>query len=194
VIVRWGLDALPDVLAELGIERPLLVATDRWSSEPLPIHPAARWTEVPSTRIREAAAQAGDGVIALGGGSAIDLGKAISAASGVRVVSVPTTYAGAEWTTYFGVRDPERRMRGGDGRRHRARKVDARACACDGAGGWRALRGSARRRERDLPSAGARVQPPRCGGRDRSSRRGARRGRGRACPGAREARRLRTFA
>jgi alcohol dehydrogenase class IV len=31
------------------------------------------------------------------------------------LVSVPTTYAGAEWTSYFGVRDPERRMRGGGG-------------------------------------------------------------------------------
>ena len=29
------------------------------------------------------------------------------------LVSVPTTYAGAEWTTFFGIRDPERRMRGG---------------------------------------------------------------------------------
>src|SRR5439155_22541502 len=27
--------------------------------------------------------------------------------------SVPTTYSGAEWTTFYGVRDPERRMRGG---------------------------------------------------------------------------------
>ena len=29
------------------------------------------------------------------------------------LVSVPTTYSGAEWTTFFGVRDPDRRMRGG---------------------------------------------------------------------------------
>src|SRR5439155_580506 len=45
--------------------------------------------------------------------SAIDLGKAITAEAGVPVVSIPTTYAGAEWTPYFGVRDPDRRMRGG---------------------------------------------------------------------------------
>src|SRR5207302_539791 len=30
-------------------------------------------------------------------------------------VSVPTTYSGAEWTNFFGVRDRERRMRGGGG-------------------------------------------------------------------------------
>ena len=84
------------------------------------VAPAGRWSEVPSERVGEAAAAArgGDGVLALGGGSAIDLGKAISAATGLPLVSVPTTYSGAEWTTYFGVRDSERRMRGGGGGAH----------------------------------------------------------------------------
>jgi maleylacetate reductase len=77
---------------------------------------------VPSDRVGEAtaAARGADGVLAVGGGSAIDLGKAISAAAGLPLVSVPTTYAGAEWTSYFGVRDPERRMRGGGGGAHPA--------------------------------------------------------------------------
>ena len=118
MIVRWGLAEVPGVLAELGIERPLLVASERWSSQPLPVEPAATWSEVPSTRIDEAAGRLGDGVLALGGGSAIDLAKAISAHTGVPVVSIPTTYAGAEWTTYFGVRDPGRRMRGGGAGAH----------------------------------------------------------------------------
>jgi alcohol dehydrogenase class IV len=118
VIVRWGLGELPGVLAELGVAQPLLVASERWSSQPLPVEPPARWDEVPSTRIDEAAARAGDGVLALGGGSAIDLGKAISAQTGLPVVSIPTTYAGSEWTTYFGVRDPDRRMRGGGAGAH----------------------------------------------------------------------------
>jgi maleylacetate reductase len=113
VIVRWGLTELPHVLQELRIERPLLVASERWDDTDLPVQPAARWTEVPSDRVDEAAAQAGDGVVSIGGGSAIDLGKAISAEAGVPVVSVPTTYSGAEWTAFFGIRDPERRMRGG---------------------------------------------------------------------------------
>jgi maleylacetate reductase len=110
MIVRWGLDALPGVCGEAGIEAPLLVASPRWD---LPIDARTRWSEVPSHRIDEAAAQAEGGVIAVGGGSAIDLGKAISAAAGVPLVSVPTTYAGAEWTTFYGVRDPDRKMRGG---------------------------------------------------------------------------------
>src|SRR5207237_459862 len=74
---------------------------------------AARWTEVPSERVAAAAEHAGDGVVAVGGGSSIDLGKAISAEADVPVGSVPTTYAGAEWTPYFGIRDPQRKMKGG---------------------------------------------------------------------------------
>jgi maleylacetate reductase len=118
VIVRWGLDEVTAVLGELGVRQPLLVASPRWAAQELPIRPAGTWSEVPSHRIDEAAAQAGDGVVALGGGSAIDLGKAISAEADVPVVSVPTTYAGAEWTRFFGVRDPERKMRGGGAGAH----------------------------------------------------------------------------
>jgi maleylacetate reductase len=120
VIVRWGIATLPKVLGELGIRRPLLVASERWHERPLPIEPAARWSEVPSDRVADAAAEAGDGVVPLGGGSAIDLAKAISAESGVPVVSIPTTYAGAEWTAFFGIRDPGRRMTGGGAGAHLA--------------------------------------------------------------------------
>ncbi|HYZ78600.1 MAG TPA: iron-containing alcohol dehydrogenase [Gaiellaceae bacterium] len=115
MIVRWGLDSLGGVLAELGGTRPFVVASERWSDLELPVEPAGRWTEVPSERIYDAAqaAKDADAVLAIGGGSAIDLGKAISAAIGLPLVSVPTTYAGAEWTPYFGIRDPDRRMHGG---------------------------------------------------------------------------------
>jgi maleylacetate reductase len=117
VIVRWGLSTLPEACAAAGVSRPLLVASPRWNGLELSLEPVARWQEVPSDRIGEAAAAAADadGVLAVGGGSAIDLGKAISAAAELPLVSVPTTYSGAEWTTYFGVRDPGRRMRGGGG-------------------------------------------------------------------------------
>ncbi len=117
MIVRWGLDSLTETCAEAGVSSPMLVASQRWDALELTMEPVARWREVPSDRIAEAAsaARGADGVVALGGGSAIDLGKAISAATGLPLVSVPTTYAGAEWTSYFGVRDPERRMRGGGG-------------------------------------------------------------------------------
>jgi maleylacetate reductase len=112
VIVRWGLAELPGVLGELEVREPLLVASDRWTGTGLGIRPGARWTEVPSEQIAAAAAHAGDGVIAVGGGSAIDLAKAVSAEADVPLISVPTTYAGAEWTSFFGIRDPARKMRG----------------------------------------------------------------------------------
>ena len=120
MIVEWGLNALPDACAAAGVSAPLLVASPRWDSLELPVEPAARWSEVPSDRVPEAVevAQAADGVLAIGGGSAIDLGKAISAGAGLPLVSVPTTYSGAEWTRYFGIRDPGRRMRGGGGGAH----------------------------------------------------------------------------
>ena len=114
MIVRWGpLDLVAEVCDEIGISAPLLVASPRWDDLELPVAPASSWNEVPSVRVEEASDLARDGVIAIGGGSAIDLGKAISATARVPLVSVPTTYSGAEWTTFFGMRDPQRRMRGG---------------------------------------------------------------------------------
>jgi maleylacetate reductase len=118
MIVRWGLWQLPAVLAELRIGHALLVASERWTDKQLPIRADARWSEVPSERIAEAAGLAGDGVVAVGGGSAIDLGKAISAEADLPLVSVPTTYAGAEWTPFFGIRDPGRKMKGGGSGAH----------------------------------------------------------------------------
>ncbi|HKU56799.1 MAG TPA: iron-containing alcohol dehydrogenase [Gaiellaceae bacterium] len=124
MIVRWGLRSLAEACEAVGVSSPLLVASPRWDSLQLQVEPVARWREVPSDRVGEAVAAArdADGVLAVGGGSAIDLGKAISSA-GLPLVSVPTTYSGAEWTTYFGVRDPERRMRGGGGGAHPAATV-----------------------------------------------------------------------
>ena len=107
--VVWGIEGLPGLLGELGIARPFLVASRRWDGLELPA--AARWDEVPSHRIE--VPDGVDGILAVGGGSAIDTAKAASAASGLPLVSVPTTYSGSEWTPFFGVRGPDRRMRGG---------------------------------------------------------------------------------
>jgi len=113
VIVRWGLEELDPLLAELGIQQPYVVASDRWAD--LPLRATGRWNEVPSERIPDvvAATAGADGLLAVGGGSAIDLAKAVSAETWLPLVSVPTTYSGAEWTVYFGIRDPDRRMKGG---------------------------------------------------------------------------------
>ena len=120
MIVRWGLDSYPDLLAELGIRSPLVITTRRWDH--LDLQAAARYSGVrqhaPRDTVEEAigAAHGADGLVALGGGSAIDTAKAVSAATGLPLVSIPTTYSGAEWTPGFGVRDEERGVKlGGTG-------------------------------------------------------------------------------
>jgi maleylacetate reductase len=120
VIVRWGLDGLGPLLGELGVARPLLVTSKRFAALDLPV--AHRFTGVrrhaPVDVVAAAtdAATGSDGLVGVGGGSAIDTAKAVSAATGLSLVAVPTTYSGSEWTTYFGMRDEERRAKtGGSG-------------------------------------------------------------------------------
>jgi maleylacetate reductase len=117
VIVSWGLDSYPALLAELGIERPLLITSRRWEALDLPA--ARRFLgvrpHVPTDSVAAAKAEAAgvDGLVALGGGSAIDTTKAVSAETGLSILSIPTTYSGAEWTPFFGMRDEERGVKAG---------------------------------------------------------------------------------
>jgi maleylacetate reductase len=75
---------------------------------------ALRWTEVAqhvpeslAERATSAADRAGvDVVVAVGGGSAIGLAKAIALHRPVRIVAVPTTYAGSEATNVWGLTGP----------------------------------------------------------------------------------------
>jgi maleylacetate reductase len=55
----------------------------------------------------------GDGLVAIGGGSAIGLAKAIALTAQVPIVAVPTTYSGSEMTAIYGLL--------ADGRKHTGR-------------------------------------------------------------------------
>jgi alcohol dehydrogenase class IV len=108
------------VADELGLARPLLVTSPRGAvlADQLPVAAvyAGVRSHVPESTIAEAADAAAvaeaDGLVGLGGGSAIDTCKAVTMAllgrgREVRTIAIPTTYAGAEWAPWFGFRDEE---------------------------------------------------------------------------------------
>jgi maleylacetate reductase len=59
--------------------------------------------DVADEACRVAADLGADGCVAVGGGSSVGLGKAIALRQGLPVVAVPTTYAGSEMTSVWGL-------------------------------------------------------------------------------------------
>lgn len=112
-----ALERLPALVDELGARRALLVASA--GREALVARVSALLgarvagvdrravTHVPAPVAEQASAHAravdADLVVAIGGGSAIGLAKAIALAGGPGSVAVPTTYAGSEMTPIWGL-------------------------------------------------------------------------------------------
>ncbi|HYO36849.1 MAG TPA: iron-containing alcohol dehydrogenase, partial [Geodermatophilus sp.] len=68
-----------------------------------------------AARARDRARELGaDGCVAVGGGSAVGLGKAIALEHGLPVIAVPTTYAGSEMTPVWGLTEAGEKRTGRD--------------------------------------------------------------------------------
>ncbi len=64
--------------------------------------------------VARAAEARADGVVAVGGGSSIGLAKAIAKQLGLPIVAVPTTYAGSEMTSIWGLTEDGQKRTGRD--------------------------------------------------------------------------------
>jgi hypothetical protein len=82
VIVRWGIEELPPLLEELGVERAMLVTSSRFATLDLAVASrfagVRRHSPVETVAAATEAARDADGLVGLGGGSAIDTAKAVA--------------------------------------------------------------------------------------------------------------------
>lgn len=131
--VRFGagsLAQLPEEVAGLGLTRVLVLCSREQEdlgqrvAEALGDRAVGVFFEarmhVPIEVVRRARETAGeqdaDGCVAVGGGSAIGLGKAIALEHGLPVIAVPTTYAGSEMTPIWGLTEGGSKRTGRDPR------------------------------------------------------------------------------
>ncbi|MEU8789505.1 maleylacetate reductase [Streptomyces sp. NPDC048643] len=130
VVFRPGaaVTATPGEAARLGLHRVLVVCgsrgedvarsvADALGDSCAAVHAGARM-HVPvevADRAVEAAREAGaDGCVAVGGGSAIGLGKAVALRTGLPLIAVPTTYSGSEMTSVWGLTEHGAKRTGRD--------------------------------------------------------------------------------
>lgn len=125
-----ALARLADELDRLGGRRALVLSTPeqadgaRRVSEQIGTRSAGLFTQaamhVPVTVVQAACSEVrrldADCVVAFGGGSTTGLGKAIALETGLPVLAVPTTYAGSEMTTIYGLTDDGVKRTGRDAR------------------------------------------------------------------------------
>src|SRR5262245_63279123 len=71
-------------------------------------------TAVADAGLKLAQAARADGLVAVGGGAAIGLAKAIALKTGLPILAVPTTYSGSEATPIWGTTEGDRKTTGRD--------------------------------------------------------------------------------
>ncbi|GCB44083.1 maleylacetate reductase [Streptomyces sp. NL15-2K] len=102
---RLGLRRLLVVCGSQGADTARAVA-DSLGPACAGLHAGARMhvpVEVADRAVEVARAAGADGCVAVGGGSAIGLGKAIALRTGLPLIAVPTTYSGSEATSVWGL-------------------------------------------------------------------------------------------
>ena len=129
VFASGALSRVGDEAARLKIERALVIATPgsgaRLGKKVVELlGPRAAGLHAQAVvHVPKAVAEAGlatardksaDGLIAVGGGSAIGLAKAIALDTGLPILAIPTTYSGSEATPIIGMTDGERKITGRD--------------------------------------------------------------------------------
>ncbi|MFF7215527.1 maleylacetate reductase [Streptomyces sp. NPDC008238] len=83
------------------------------------VHPGAVMhvpVKVADEAVAVAAELAADGLVAVGGGSAVGLGKAVALRTGLPLLAVPTTYSGSEMTPVWGLTEDGVKRTGRDRR------------------------------------------------------------------------------
>jgi maleylacetate reductase len=129
VFASGALGRVAEEAARLKIERALIVATpgsgaslgkkvsDILGTRAVGLHAQA------VIHVPKAVADAGlavardaraDGIVAVGGGAAIGLAKAIALQTALPILAIPTTYSGSEATPIYGMTDGERKVTGRD--------------------------------------------------------------------------------
>jgi maleylacetate reductase len=117
VFEAGALARLPDEAARLSLNRVLVVSTpgqqalgtraaDLLGARAVGLHAKARMhvpSAIAATAVRRAQTDNTDGVVAVGGGSAIGLGKIIARDTGLPMLAIPTTYSGSEMTPIWGL-------------------------------------------------------------------------------------------
>jgi maleylacetate reductase len=131
VVFAVGASArLPEEIERLDLHRLIVVCTPEQADlaaelvSPLgariaALHPHATMhvpTAVAATAVARSREIGADGCVAVGGGSAVGLAKALAKDTGLPIVAVPTTYAGSEMTTIWGLTDAGRKTTGRDPR------------------------------------------------------------------------------
>ncbi|CAM1508644.1 Fc.00g054920.m01.CDS01 [Cosmosporella sp. VM-42] len=107
---------LPQILSELGLQRPLLLSTPQQTRQAEDVQTILHCevagvfdnatmhtpVEITDQAVQLSKSSHADSVISIGGGSTVGLGKAIAIGTGLHHIAIPTTYAGSEVTPILG--------------------------------------------------------------------------------------------